>query len=199
MFIMLQSIHKHRHLRWRSGLNVLPVISLFCGSGGLDTGFKQAGFTPVLAFDNEPAACLTFKINHPETNVVRKDLSEVAPGYILDRLAELPYPIRPVGVIGGPPCQAFSMSNVYKDPKDPRAKLPLSYANILRDLNEKFALDFFVFENVMGLKHKMHEEEPVHLRSTQLRSSRTHLDEEPQAAARRYVPGASSRAYRNPG
>jgi DNA (cytosine-5)-methyltransferase 1 len=138
---------------------VLPVISLFSGSGGLDTGFAQAGFTPVLAFDNEPAACLTFKTNHPTAHIIRKDLSDVQPGYILDRLGELPYPVRPIGVIGGPPCQAFSMSNVFKNSDDPRAKLPLSYANILRDLNRAYELDFFVFENVMGLKHPMHAKE----------------------------------------
>ena len=100
---MLQSNHQHRHLRWSKGLDLLPVISLFCGSGGLDTGFAQAGFASVLALDIEPAACATFRTNHPQAHVLRKDLSKVAPGYILNRLRELPYPVRPVGVIESAP------------------------------------------------------------------------------------------------
>ena len=59
-----------------------------------------------------------------------------------------------IGVIGGPPCQAFSMSNVHKKSDDPRLKLPGNYAHILSELNKHYGLDFFVFENVLGLRHK---------------------------------------------
>jgi DNA (cytosine-5)-methyltransferase 1 len=55
-------------------------------------------------------------------------------------------------VIGGPPCQAFSRSNGYKRPRDPRASLSTKYAKLLRALNRRFDLDFFVFENVVGLR-----------------------------------------------
>jgi len=136
----------------------LPVVSLFSGSGGLDEGFIQAGFSPILALEIDRAACETFDINHPKVRVLRKDLSQAFNGYVLDRLAELPCPVRPVGVIGGPPCQAFSLSNVHKRADDPRLNLPKNYAHILDELNRHYGLDFFVFENVLGLKHKAHLE-----------------------------------------
>jgi DNA (cytosine-5)-methyltransferase 1 len=136
----------------------LPVVSLFSGSGGLDEGFVQAGFSPVLALEIDRAACETFDRNHPRVRVLRKDLSQAVNGYVVERLSELPSPVRPVGVIGGPPCQAFSLSNVHKRADDPRLSLPKNYAHILDELNKHYDLDFFVFENVMGLKHKAHSE-----------------------------------------
>lgn len=137
---------------------VLPVISLFSGSGGMDTGFEMAGFTPIFALDVNGAACKTFKANHPFVHVVRADLSKRTPRYVTERLKELPEDPKPIGVIGGPPCQAFSLGNGNKRDDDPRAKLSEKYAEILKELNEQFDLDFFVFENVVGLKHKKHQE-----------------------------------------
>ena len=136
----------------------LPVVSLFSGSGGLDEGFVQAGFSSVLALEIDRAACETFDRNHPGTRVLRKDLSQAVNGYVVERLSELPSPVRPIGVIGGPPCQAFSLSNVHKRSDDPRLSLPKNYAHILEELNKHYDLDFFVFENVLGLKHKAHSE-----------------------------------------
>lgn len=143
-----------RHHRKRAAK---PIISLFSGAGGLDCGFAAAGFKPILAIDNDPAACHTYHRNNPATRVVRKDLAGLSPNYILDRLSEEPYPVKPVGVIGGPPCQPFSISNVHKRTDDPRSRLPESYAGILRALNKEFELDFFVFENVAGLALPRHE------------------------------------------
>ena len=129
----------------------LPVVSLFSGSGGLDEGFAQAGFAPILAVDIDRAACQTFEFNHPGVRVLRKDLSQGLNGYVIERLAELPSGARPIGVIGGPPCQAFSSSNVHKKSDDPRLRLPVNYAHILSELNRHYQIDFFVFENVLGL------------------------------------------------
>jgi len=137
---------------------ILPVVSLFSGSGGLDEGFVQAGFSPVLAMDIDRAACETFNWNHPRVRILKKDLSEAVNGYVVERLSELPSVVRPIGVIGGPPCQAFSLSNVHKRSDDPRLRLPGNYAHILSELNKHYALDFFVFENVLGLRNKAHAE-----------------------------------------
>jgi len=137
---------------------VLPVVSLFSGSGGLDEGFVKAGFSPVLAMDIDRAACRTFQWNHPSIRILKKDLSQALNGYVVERLSELPSDARPVGMIGGPPCQAFSLSNVHKRSDDPRLKVPRNYAHILSELNKHYNLDFFVFENVLGLKHKAHSQ-----------------------------------------
>lgn len=155
---MLESKSKNTSQKGAELTQTLPVVSLFSGSGGLDEGFVQAGFLPVLAMDVDRAACLTFEHNHPGVRVLKKDLSEAVNGYAVERLSEIPSPVRPIGVIGGPPCQAFSMSNVHKRANDPRLTLPENYAHILSELNKHYGLDFFVFENVLGLKHKAHSE-----------------------------------------
>jgi len=136
----------------------LSLVSLFCGCGGLDLGFREAGFQPVVAIDKDAMACRTYELNHPGVRVLKQDLSSAPKGYVLDRLAELPKERKPVGVIGGPPCQAFSLSNANGGAHDARAKLPHNYAAVLKDLAAAFELDFFVFENVLGLRHKRHSE-----------------------------------------
>src|SRR2546422_522567 len=99
----------------------LPVISLFCGCGGLDLGFREAGFQPLVAIDKDASACKTYEHNHAGVRVLNQDLSSAPRGYVLDRLAELPQARKPVGVIGGPPCQAFSLSNRNGGERDARA------------------------------------------------------------------------------
>lgn len=136
----------------------IPVLSLFSGAGGLDLGFEEAGFEPKLAADNDPAAVKTYNSNRPGKGPVAKvlDLSSVDPCDLLRLWEEIAPGLRPIGIIGGPPCQAFSVSNVFKFDEDPRAKLPLSYARILKTFNDTFGLEFFLFENVAGLRQEKH-------------------------------------------
>lgn len=142
----------------------LPVVSAFSGAGGLDTGFIKAGFTPILAVDGDAAACDTFYRNHPTVPVIKKDLSQVSADFLVERVSELPGARRPVGLIGGPPCQAFSLSNGHKKAGDPRAELSKHYAALLSKLNQAFEIDFFVFENVLGLSHTMHADQLAQFR-----------------------------------
>jgi DNA (cytosine-5)-methyltransferase 1 len=137
----------------------LPVVSLFSGSGGLDLGFANAGFTPVLAIDANAAACRTYERNHVGTRVLKRDLSTLPRKYVLERLGELSSTVKPIGIVGGPPCQAFSQGNGHKRTDDPRALLSKNYAAILRELNAVYSLDFFVFENVLGLKQSRHDQQ----------------------------------------
>jgi DNA (cytosine-5)-methyltransferase 1 len=65
----------------------------------------------------------------------------------------------PCGVIGGAPCQTFSKGNVHFHASDKRHTLPRHYARILSVLNRKYNLDFFVFENVKGIKSNRHLKE----------------------------------------
>ena len=131
------------------------LISLFCGPGGFDQGFKDAGFVTRLAYDIDEACIKTHRHNHPEADALIADLSKIKPATIIkewNRRSKHP----PVGMIGGPPCQSFSVSNVYQNDADPRHDLPIHYARILYALNKRFGLDFFVFENVPGLVTKRH-------------------------------------------
>ena len=138
-----------------------PVLSLFCGVGGLDLGFEEAGFQPLLALDNSSAAVESYNVNRPGRGEPAKifDLANAQPDMIIDWWQELAGDgIGPVGIIGGPPCQAFSVANAHKSPHDPRAKLALEYARIFKAFHGEFNLDFFVFENVVGLARKTHSE-----------------------------------------
>lgn len=139
-------------------------ISLFCGSGGLDTGFTQAGFNVGLAYDIEEAAIATHRRNHPGSSAELADLSKLQPEEILQSWRERYGEAKIAGVIGGPPCQAFSVGNVHKREDDPRAALPLHYANILKYLNQKVGLDFFLFENVSGLLGDGHSHQLMRFR-----------------------------------
>ena len=62
----------------------------------------------------------------------------------------------PTGVIGGPPCQSFSQANVNQHDSDPRHAMPVVYANLVRKLNMRDLVDFFVLENVVGLTLTRH-------------------------------------------
>jgi DNA (cytosine-5)-methyltransferase 1 len=130
--------------------SAIRILSLFCGPGGFDEGFRQAGFTTGLAFDSDAISVKTHQRNHPEAHALVADLTRLRAGKIIKTWTER-YSEAPVGVIGGPPCQSFSKGNSRPNGDDPRHDLPGHYARLLRGLNRRFALDFFVFENVPGL------------------------------------------------
>lgn len=130
-----------------------PLLSLFCGPGGLDEGFRRAGFTTVLAIDNDEECVNTFSENHREAVVKQADISKLS---VADLNELLGYEVDPIGVLGGPPCQSFSVSNVYQREDDPRHRLPEAYGDLLRELNTRNPISFFVFENVPGLLGKKH-------------------------------------------
>lgn len=129
------------------------IISLFCGAGGMDLGFQQAGFQTCVAIDNWEDAVRTFNHNSENGVAIRKNIATLTPNEFLKLI---PDQSSPVGLIGGPPCQGFSRGNVSADPNDPRNLLPFRYAALLKAAREKFDLRFFVFENVTGLLSKKH-------------------------------------------
>ncbi len=136
----------------------LPILSLFSGAGGLDLGFYRAGFIPRLAIDISPAAVKTHQRNHPYACVRQLDLSKVPVEQLISLWNACSGGEAPVGIIGGPPCQAFSVSNVHKRDNDPRAQLVERYAEIIGSFARLTGLAFFVFENVTGLLGKKHRE-----------------------------------------
>lgn len=132
-----------------------PILSLFSGPGGMDLGFKDAGFQPKLAVDADPAAVATYRRNHPGTTAVLRDLSKCPASELLDLWGSA-CTRPPMGVIGGPPCQSFSRGNVHLRDDDARRFLPLRYAEVLAGFNRAAPLHFFVFENVAGLRTERH-------------------------------------------
>lgn len=135
----------------------IPVITLFSGAGCMDLGFRQSGFLPVLAIDKSVAAVKTYNKNFKSRVAKVGDLSALTGKDVIQLLEGTAPGVKPRGVIGGPPCQSFSVSNVHRKRNDPRAGLVLHYAEILKELNKKYLLDFFVFENVEGLRGTKHK------------------------------------------
>ena len=119
----------------------MRIISLFSGAGGLDLGFRNAGFDVVFANDNDPAVWKTFEKNH-DIPIDRRSIRDIRSDEIPDA----------IGIIGGPPCQSWSLAGRMEGINDPRGKLFYEY---LRIINEKKPL-FFLAENVPGILSPKH-------------------------------------------
>jgi DNA (cytosine-5)-methyltransferase 1 len=136
----------------------IPILSLFCGCGGFDLGFVQAGFKVALALDIDRAAVNSYNHNHPWAVAQECDLSNATGRSVIELLRSRAPRVVPRGVIGGSPCQTFSSGNVHVKSDDLRHGLPKKYAAILKEFNEQFRLDFFVFENVRGITYQKHRD-----------------------------------------
>ncbi len=134
----------------------IPVISLFCGCGGMDLGFSRAGFVTLLALDKNKVAIQSYNVNDARHAARECDLAKLTGRQLAQLLREASPAELPRGVIGGPPCQAFSNGNTNKKRHDPRARLGQAFGHLLDTLNREIGLDFFVFENVVGLTTRPH-------------------------------------------
>lgn len=128
-----------------------PIVSLFSGAGGLDLGFHQAGFRTTVAVEIWTPAMRTLSHNFPEVTLLASDISHESFGTLLvDTIAQ--HGLHAVGLIGGPPCQAFSRGNVKAKADDPRRRLLTHYTALPRLLNSHgIEVPFLVLENVAGL------------------------------------------------
>jgi DNA (cytosine-5)-methyltransferase 1 len=128
-------------------------IDLFSGCGGFSLGLERAGLRCVAAIDNDFAAAKTYARNFPRTDLVlKKDLCKFHPQNLQ---ALLPPRTKVDLIVGGPPCQGFSVvrqvdgSNHGKRlVDDPRRNL---YKDFLRYVDH-FSPRVFIMENVPGLK-----------------------------------------------
>ena len=121
----------------------MNIISIFAGAGGLDRGFENAGFNVVWANEYDKKIWDTYKRNHPNTYLETKSITEVKVDEIPDNI---------IGLIGGPPCQSWSLAGSMRGIEDERGKLFFDY---LRILKAKKPL-FFVAENVPGMLSSKH-------------------------------------------
>lgn len=121
------------------------IISLFSGAGGLDIGFSMAGFKTAVAVEIDPSCCDTLRTNMPDLPIINKSITEVSSSEILKagglKIGEAAL------VIGGPPCQSFSLAGMRKGLEDDRGKLLFEFVRVVR---ETLPLGF-VLENVKGL------------------------------------------------
>lgn len=121
------------------------ILDLFCGAGGFSYGMeKNPDFVTVLALDNDKYAGETFKRNMPQAEVIIGDITDSITKETIIKKA------RHYGVnmiIGGPPCQGYSMKGKKLGLNDPRNFLFREYLSIVEQLNP----DIFVIENVKGL------------------------------------------------
>lgn len=121
----------------------ITAVDLFSGAGGLSLGFKWAGVKILQAVESDPWAAETYKHNSPETNVFVRDIRSISNEHI-DRV----FTHHPTFIIGGPPCQGFSISNPKgKDPRDPRNSLFREFIRFVQTLRPRACL----IENVKGL------------------------------------------------
>lgn len=119
------------------------VLDLFCGAGGLSCGFERAGYNILLGIDNDAKALETFENNHKGAKSICGDITALS--YEKD-IKPLLHDKTIDVIIGGPPCQGFSLSGP-RNFDDPRNKLYLSYIRLVREIMPRA----FVIENVPGL------------------------------------------------
>lgn len=114
-----------------------PAISLFSGAGGMDVGFKDAGFQVLMANDIDPDACETYRRNHGDV-IFDGTLHDLLP--LARHLTGIDL------VFGGPPCQGFSVAGKM-DPNDERSTLVGTFLDFVGCVKPQV----FVCENVKGL------------------------------------------------
>lgn len=119
----------------------MKVADLFAGVGGLSQGFLKAGFEIELAIEYDKEIALSYKNNHPDTDVYVSDICE------LDfRNIHIKHPHVDV-VMGGPPCQGFSQKGKRLSVNDPRNFLFKQFVRFV----EEFSPKYFVLENVPNI------------------------------------------------
>ena len=122
----------------------MKLVSLFTGAGGLDLGFKKAGFGVVWANEYDSSIWETFEHNFPETKLDKRSIVDVS-------ALEIPFVD---GIIGGPPCQSWSEAGAGRGINDKRGQLFFEYIRILKEKQPSF----FLAENVSGILLPRHRE-----------------------------------------
>ncbi|MDR2717153.1 MAG: DNA cytosine methyltransferase [Treponema sp.] len=124
---------------------MFTAIDLFAGAGGLSEGFRMENFRILVANDFDKYAAATYKLNHPEVHFLDGPIQNITGKDFLNatniKKRELDV------LIGGPPCQAFSVYNHQRGFHDERSGLFREYIRIVKALEPKI----IVMENVTGM------------------------------------------------
>ncbi len=122
----------------------MNIVSLFSGAGGLDLGFKKAGFNVIWANEFDKSIWKTIEFNFPEIFLDKRNIVDIP-------CSDIP---QSIGIIGGPPCQSWSEAGAGRGINDERGKLFYQYIRILKDKKPLF----FLAENVSGILMSRHKE-----------------------------------------
>lgn len=128
----------------------MNAIDLFSGAGGLTIALKNSGFDVLMANEINPVFVKTHSYNFPEVPVIEKDINKVTKKDITKLIGNSEVDL----IVGGPPCQGFSIfgkrrfvyTQEYKPLEDPRNFLVYQYIRLVKMLKPKF----FFMENVKG-------------------------------------------------
>ncbi len=118
------------------------VLDLFCGCGGLSLGFEKAGFDVLLGIDKWQDALETYKFNHHNSNTLCADMSSLTGDDVSTLLGTKNVDV----IIGGPPCQGFSVAGK-RIVDDERNKLYKGFVRMVA----YFKPSAFVMENVPNI------------------------------------------------
>lgn len=120
--------------------NIFKTIDLFAGVGGIRIGFENAGFKTVFANDFEPQCKTTYDLNFKTSKLIVEDIRKIG----IDDLPEFDF------LLGGFPCQAFSIAGYRQGFKDEKGRGNLFF-DIARILEARKP-EGFLLENVKNLK-----------------------------------------------
>ncbi|MGD1899582.1 MAG: DNA cytosine methyltransferase [Phormidesmis sp.] len=129
----------------RAANNRPIAIDLFAGAGGLALGFEQAGFDIPVAVEIDPVHAAVHQFNFPQCETIPHSVTEMT-GKDIRTAAGLSAGRKIAAVIGGAPCQGFSIMGP-RSRSDPRNALVKEFVRLVGELRPSY----FVFENVKGL------------------------------------------------
>src|SRR5689334_11884221 len=99
----------------------LKTVDLFAGVGGIRLGFEKAGFKTVYANDFDKECKTTYDLTFPDVKLTLKDITKPSSkdySSVLDDIKKIPYDI----LLGGFPCQAFSIAGYRKGFQDSKGR-----------------------------------------------------------------------------
>lgn len=125
-------------------MNLPTVVDLFSGVGGLSLGAARAGFHVAGSVEIDPIAAAAHAFNFPQTKHIQEDVASLTGKKLLAACGVREGTLG--GLIGGPPCQGFSLIGK-RDQEDPRNLLFGHFFRLVAEMRPAF----FVAENVLGI------------------------------------------------
>ena len=128
----------------------MNYIDLFSGAGGLGLGFEKQGFKNIFSVEFNEEIAQTYKYNFPRNNLIIDDIKKLSSTQIQKLKGNNKVDV----IVGGPPCQGFSMAGniCRKFVDDPRNHLFKEFVRVVNIIKPKM----FVMENVARMATHNH-------------------------------------------